>query len=760
MITHRNSLILFVTFWYSILLPIGSVGAVQSDTSAFTPLFKPSVTIQQTTRSITVDGNLDDPGWRDATVVDHFTEFEPGENIRPGVKTEAFVTYDRSHLYIAFRAYGNPEKIRASLQDRDAMFSDDFVGIILDTYGNQNWAYEIFANPLGIQGDGRMTQMSEDMSFNIVFQSRGIITSNGYQVEFAIPFRSLRFPSDKSQQWRMTFYRNHPRESRHQYSWAGIDRNNPCILCQLGYLQGLEGISPGRNLELLPEAIISQQGSLQDKEDPNSEFVNRNINAEASLGLKYSLSSNSTIDVALNPDFSQVEADPAKIDVNTTFALSYPERRPFFQEGGDLFETWMDLVYTRSINDPSLAAKLIGRYNQTDIAYMGAKDERTPIILPFEEQSEFVGGETRIRSSSNLLRIKQNFAEESYVGLLVTDRRFDPGGSESVLNADLNHRFFKNYRIQGQLAVSRTAEPQDTSLTSDIDNVEFGEKNYTSLFDGEQFTGHALYTSFERDARIWDFDLHYREYSPTFRAGNGFITQNNQHYLGGYTDWEVWPNSALIDRLGAGMDVGYEWNYDDIMKDQWLVPFLNATLTRQTHLNLHYIISQEQFRGIDFPEIRRVELNVNSDFSERMTVGFYVKAGRSIARNEDPPIPGSILQGGVWSTIRPTDQLIIEPEIDYSRMVHPDADTTIYEGYIFRTRFNYQFTRRFFLRIFAQYNNFGDYIDFDPLLTYRINAFSVIYVGTTHDYHDIGTSTNYIRTRRQYFMKIRYLFQL
>ncbi|MBS1272594.1 MAG: hypothetical protein MAGBODY4_01741 [Candidatus Marinimicrobia bacterium] len=756
----RNNRCILFGVWILGFLAAGNLLAASTDSTEFTPLFKPNVIIQRTPQTITIDGNLDDLGWNAASQVNNFSEIQPGDNTAPPVKTTAWITYDQSNLYVAFRAYGNPEEIRVSLRDRDAMFSDDFVGVFLDTYGNQDWAYELLANPLGIQGDGRKTRMTEDMSFDAVFQTKGKITETGYQVEFAIPFRSLRFPAESSEPWRITFYRNLPRDSRHQISWAAIDRDNPCLLCQLGYLKGLEGISPGSNLEFLPEAIVSQRGYLRDDEDPTSAFVNKNVNAETSLGLKYNFSSNSTIDVAVNPDFSQVEADPAHIDVNTTFALSYPERRPFFQEGSDLFETWMDLVYTRSINDPSLATKLTGRYGKTNIAYIGARDERTPIILPFEEQSEFVGGETRIRSVSNIIRVKQNFAEESHVGLLATDRRFDPGGSATVLNADFNHRFLQNYRIRGQFALSQTRETQDTSLTSEIDAITFGKDDYTSEFDGENYLGHALYTELQRDARIWDVDLNYREYSPTFRAGNGFITQNNRHHFGGSTEWEFWPESSWIDRYKSGLHVGYIWNYDNIRKDQWIVPYFNATLIKQTHLNVHYIASRERFQGIDFPGIRRIEMNINSEFSDVMTAGFYVEYGRSIARNEDPPILGKQIQGSVWTTLKPNPQLVIQPELDFSSMYHTAADTTIFAGFILRTRINYQFTRQLFIRFFVQYNDFYGDIDFDPLLTYRINAFSVIYVGTTHDYHDFGTPASYIRTGRQFFLKFRYLIHL
>lgn len=732
----------------------------ETEISDFKPQFKPTLTVHQTFHPIEIDGDLNDPGWKDATVATGFSEFQPGDNVPPLDPTQVLVTYDKSNLYVAFIAKSNPNQIRVSMTDRDIPFQDDFLGIVLDTYGNATWGYEIFANPYGIQMDGKLLSSGDDMSFNIVFQSEGQITDSGYQVEFAVPFRSLRFPEEPNPVWRITFYRNQPRDSRHEYTWAAIDRDNPCLLCQLGYLRGLQGVTSGHNIELLPEGIISQRSFLADKDDPKSAFKTKPMEGSASLGLKYGLTSTSTLDLTINPDFSQVEADPAQIDVNSTFALSYPERRPFFQEGSNLFNTWMDLVYTRSINDPSVAAKFTGRFHQTDIAYIGARDERTPIILPFEEQSEFAGDERRIRSYSNILRLMQHFGEESHLGLLLTNRRLDPGGSGTVISADSRIRFSQNDRLELQAAASHTVEPKDTSLSSGIENIRFGEKHYTAIFDGEQFWGYSVLASFAHQARVWHYDLSYQSNSPTFRAANGFITGNNFQYVAYNSGWVFWPNAKLLDRIEPGFEVGYKWNFEQLRKDQWAIPYISATLTKQTQINLHYILSQERFQSIDFPGIHRLEFNVNSQLSEPIATGFSLVTGRSIARNEDPPVLGKAFQVSAWSTIKPVEQFIIEPEVDYSEMIHPVNDTTIYAGYVFRTRITYQFTRRFFVRFFFQYDDFNRNFDIDPLFTYRINAFSVIYLGATHDYHNFAAPAYNTLTTRQYFLKFRYLFQL
>jgi hypothetical protein len=145
----------------------------------FKPNVLPVLIVHRIQSSIEIDGDLDDSGWVGAAKASNFTETWPGDQIKPPVETEALMTYDDNYLYIAFKCYDNPETIRSSLRDRDECFSDDYIGIILDTYGGAAWAYEIFVNPLGIQGDLRWTPDGEDVSFDIVFKSSGKITAEG-----------------------------------------------------------------------------------------------------------------------------------------------------------------------------------------------------------------------------------------------------------------------------------------------------------------------------------------------------------------------------------------------------------------------------------------------------------------------------------------------------------------------------------------------------------------------------------------------------
>ncbi len=170
-----------------------------ADAAGFQPGVKPTLEIRRAPGPIAIDGELDDAGWRDAARATGFSENFPDEQARPPVGSEVWVTYDDEHLYLAFLADDDPAAVRSSIKDRDQMWQDDYFGILLDTYGDASWAYFLFANPAGVQGDSRFaTAGGEDDGFDIVYQTEGKITERGYQIEMAIPFRSLRFPTAHS----------------------------------------------------------------------------------------------------------------------------------------------------------------------------------------------------------------------------------------------------------------------------------------------------------------------------------------------------------------------------------------------------------------------------------------------------------------------------------------------------------------------------------------------------------------------------------
>ncbi len=459
----------------------------------FVPVYQPELTVTRTTGDIQVDGRLGDPGWTGAARAGNFAEHSPGDQTKPDVETEVLITYDDKNLYVAWLCYDNPDEIRASFCERDNIFSDDYVILCIDTYGDATLAYEIAANPYGIPGDLLFSSTNgEDGSYDMIFESAGQITDFGWVVEMAVPFASMRFPGDELQEWRVDFWRNRPRGSRYQYSWSAYDRDEDCWPCQWGTVNGISGVRPGAGLEVLPAVVASQHSGLND----SSKFSDNPLEGDIGLGVAFDFSSELTGEMTINPDYSQVESDAAQIDVNTTFALFYPERRPFFQEGSDLFDSYFNAVYTRSINDPIVAGKLTWRKGSNSIAFLSAQDEHSVIILPFEENSEFlVNG----KSNSNILRVRRDLGGQSHLGLIATDRRFHSGGSGSVGGIDGQWRFSASNRLRFQFLATYTEEVDALFLAdSTFNETRFDGGKYTAGLDGEKFWGHALTASLGR----------------------------------------------------------------------------------------------------------------------------------------------------------------------------------------------------------------------------------------------------------------------
>ena len=731
----------------------------------FTPNVLPSLSLTHIATPIIIDGDLDDAGWRGAARAVNFSETFPGDQTQPSIDITAYLAYDDDNLYVAYVIEDDPAAIRANLSDRDAIWQDDYAGMILDPNGDGQSLYFIASNPLGIQGDTRISPNNEDMGFNLIFKSEGKITDTGYQIEMAIPFKSLRFPNTDVQTWRATFWITHPRESRNTYSWAAMSRDNPCWSCQFGTLNGISGVKSGKNLEILPAFTGAQAGALNDAGNPDSGFDDGRIDIEPSLNVKYGITSELTLDATINPDFSQIESDVAQIDVNSTFALFFPERRPFFQEGADLFNTEIQTVYTRPINDPIVANKLTGRFGSTNVAYIGARDNTSPLLLPFEESSSLLSVG---KSVSNILRVQHNFPNNSYFGALVTDRRLDEGGAGSTIGVDGALRFWKNYRLEGQFVASRTAEPDDADLSEGLEDLTFDNGKHTAALDGESYWGHAFSAEFERDARYWNFEIGYHELSPTFRADNGFVRQNNSRRFFMWQGVTLYPEKTLkfADRIRPNIAVGRTWNFDGLQKNDFISPGISLQMKRQTNVSMRYTFERERFQDVDFDGLRTFRMNVFSNFSEPVQLGFNLGLGRDIARFLETPEVGKSVDFSAFGTFRPTQRLVIQPRFVYSELTDLHTGEKFFSGYIARTRVGYQFTRTFFMRTVVQYNDFSESLEIDPLITYKINAFTALHVGSTHDFDRFAhpgqpddPSRFFRQSSRQFFFKFQYLFR-
>src|SRR5687767_971214 len=397
------------------------------------------VTIPKFETPPVIDGKLDEPVWQGAAVLKDFYQINPGDNVAPSKPTEVLIGYDPKFLYVAFRAFDEPDKIRSTIAKRDNIWQDDYVGFYLDTFNDKRKAFEMFFNPLGIQGDGVLTEgRGEDMSVDILMDSKGVITENGYIVEIAIPFKSIRYEAGKGKLWGAHFFRRIQRFERELDSWMPFSRSISGNMNQAGHLTGLEGILAERTIELIPSLTLSQDGrfvrtfgvfpgTAAAATDPGR-LVNEPIRLDPGLTAKFIPSPAITLDLAINPDFAQVEADQPVITANQRFPIFFAEKRPFFLEGIDIFQTTIAAVHTRAIIDPDYAAKLTGKVGRNTFGLLLASDNAPgsfsdeeisdpgifPSIEKFIDKNAYIG----------VLRLKRDVGKESSLGFLATSYNF------------------------------------------------------------------------------------------------------------------------------------------------------------------------------------------------------------------------------------------------------------------------------------------------------------------------------------------------
>lgn len=724
------------------------------------PQFHPQLQISRTSGKIEIDGSINDRGWENVKRMSGFVERNPGDNLAPDVSTEFLVTFDDNALYVAYICHDTPAGIRATMSQRDQYSGDDAIVLLIDTYGTASVAYELFVNPYGVQKDALWTSVgSEDYGFDLLWESAAKITSDGWVAELALPFSSLRFPDQSEQTWRVDFWRNRPRQTFKQYSWAANDRNEQCWPCQWGTMTGIRDVEPGKGIEILPSLVASQTGNLNGFETSTPQFENGNPKGQLSLGGKYALSSTATIEATVNPDFSQIEADAAQIDVNSTIALMYPERRPFFQEGSDIFRTLFNSFYTRTINDPLFAAKLTGRTEKNTFGVLSAYEENTPYIIPLTDRSLLFNSK---KSTANVFRFSRSLGNDSRLGMILTDRRWDGGGSGTVGAIDGDFRLSKSFSLIGQYIGTHTREPGDSEINPFIAGLTFDDGKHTMALDKESYYGTGTIVQLHRQARHLNFTVNYDHVSPSYRTETGFDPLNDYRNLSLYTQYTFYTKSGLIERITPRNYSLKRWFWNGNPKASVVNSGADVQFRfAQTSLSFNYNRDTEHYRGINFDRLWRASVFLYTRPTAAVGFNVNVQRARAIARFAMREMYENSVDFSV--NLKPIDRLIIESGISYAGADDRESNELIYDGYISRTRVLLQVTKALSLRLVGQYDKFEKSWDVDPLFTYRVSPFSVLYVGSSSNYAFVDyyedAPSKWRLVSRQFFMKLQYLFQ-
>jgi hypothetical protein len=714
-------------------------------------------TVQPSETPIRVDGLLDEPAWRQAQVVEIPFEWMPGENIPAPVRTEARVSYDRDYLYVSFRAFDpDPSRIRAQLRDRDSgIVLDDNVGFMIDTFHDRRRAFEFMVNPLGVQMDAVFNEQTgqEDFSWDAIWHAIGRITEDGFIVEIAIPFTSLRFPrTDDAQTWGIYFFRNWPREDYHRMRSVAIGRDVSGLLRHIGEIDGFQGITPGHNLELDP--TLSSIRTDARSGGYTGRMASGDLETEPGLTMKWGVTPNLVLNATLNPDFSQVEADVAQLDVNTRFSLFYPERRPFFLEGSDYFSIPMNAVVTRSVADPTAGVKLTGKEGRHSIGIYMTRDRVNNLIFPSNQGNQAASFDQEVTTA--VLRHRYDLGDNSSLGLLYTGR-FADGYRNQVGGIDAFLRLSDTKTIGVQALRSLTAYPDSAAAA-------WGQPTGT-------FSSYGMVAYFSHASRDWAADLSFIDKGRDLRADAGFITQVDVKGVSTTLLRQFWGKpGGWYNHLMVGLGTFQFFDQQNVRTDADVSLFLIYEGPRQSMGSLRLGYMNTRYLGVVYDQpIAILEFGIRP--SRPLSIGMNATFSRDID----------------YAHARPADQIVLGPSAILSMGRHWRIDLNhshqrldVTGGRLFtmdltQARLVYNFSVRAYARLVLQHRqldrNTAQYAyEVDPLsrglfsqflFSYKLNPQTVLFLGysdnyTGGDFAGLTRRVDLTQTDRTVFMKLGY----
>jgi hypothetical protein len=720
----------------------------------------PPLSIHRVTAEIVADGDLSDPGWQGVEPCTTWFETRVGDNVEPQVKNRAYLAYDDNFFYAGFVFDDpTPKAIRAPLGDHDALGgATDYAGVIVDSHNDGKTAQMFLANPSGVQYDALTSDVSgEDSSPDFFWDAAGKVTSTGWSLEIRIPFSSLRYADTQSPTWGILLYRNYPRDRRYQFFSARLPRDVNCFICNSSKLSGLASLPHGSHLVVAPYGTTSRASSPS--AGLGSPLESEGVDAEAGLDVKWSPIANIAIDGTINPDFSQVESDAAQIVANERFALFFPEKRPFFLEGVDLFSTPLQAVYTRTVTSPNAGLRVTGRLGATSFTALAAQDAGDGlVILPGPQGSDAALQD--FTSDVGIVRVRRDLGLSS-ISLLATSREIHGGGFNRVVGPDFQWRPRPTDSFAGQFLWSESETPVRTDLAPQ--------------WDGRRLSDGAGLVYWSHSTRHEDWFLQGQALGTDFRADNGFIPQvgYREVYLdGGYT---IRPAKAFFNRVRF-----FTTNFYDVDKDDNVISRrvgVGSGMDGKLGSFIRVELNRDGFRVGDqllnrFRPRVYIEANPGRVFNNVSLDSYF---GEEIDFANGREGHGASLSGGL--TVRPSNHLELRGNVS-RRWLDVDsgggASGRLFTAQVERLRTTWTFNSRSFLRLIGQYVQ----TERDPtlylfpvgakdasfsataLFAYKLNWQTVLYAGYGEEREREPVTDNLEPSGRQLFAKVSYALQL
>ncbi len=682
--------------------------------------------------------------------VDDFRQRNPGDVTPVSRKTTAWLGYDAQNIYAVFVCESPTGHTRASFSKREDILNDDFVVLVLDTWHDRQRAYEFFVNPFGIQADAIESEgQNDDFSFDTLWYSDGRTTPEGFVVSLAIPFKSLRFKSADMQTWGLGLGRFIPENNESSF-WPFVTQKVSGFVQQLGNMDGLNDISPGRNVRITPYGAFGRSHFLDNPAYGLPSFRGR-TDIRAGFDAKAVIRDSLTLDSAVNPDFSQVESDDPQVTVNQRYEVQFPEKRPFFLENSAFFSTPENLFFSRRIVDPEFGARLTGKIGRRSLGVLGM-DDRSPGAVANPAIADF-GKRTYI----GIARVQREFATQSSIGFFASDREFG-GNSNRVGAVDTRLKLNQNWTFKGQAMVSEA-----------------------DATDGTHSGGNAYNADLNASSRKWYYDLNYTDRSEGFRADLGYIQRTNIRQLQQFAMHHFRPKSKVLVSLSPNLYLNGDFDHRGTQQDWAVKPGLNFEFARSTFVGMYAGRLFERYPNTNFLR-NDVGIGLHSERFKRVIFDSGFSKGSRINYDTPGMLPSFLGHGSELNTtvtIRPVSRLKLDEIYQLTRLYtngpRPEA---VFLNHLVRSRLNYQFSRELSLRMIVDYNGVlrnpalinldrQKRVTGDLLLTYLIHPGTAFYVGYTDTHENLalnGAVVNRIglpstTTGRQVFAKLSYQFR-
>jgi hypothetical protein len=771
-----------------------------------------------------IDGVLDDGIWLSSAVFGDFLQTQPGDNVQPTHPTEFMMGYDSKNLYVAFRVIQDRDKVRATVSRRDNIFNDDYVLMYIDTFNDQRQAYVVFFNPLGIQADGTYTEgRGEDYSVDLVMESKGVLTPNGFTIEAAIPFKSLRYEAGKGKHWGLSIFRRVKYNNNEYNSWMPHDRSKSGYLNQAGKITGLEGIETTRQLEVNPSFTVSETGRktrYSPDGDPNGRYVNEPIKGDFGMTVKFGLTPTVTLDFAYNPDFAQVEADAPVTTANQRFPIFFAEKRPFFLERIDIFQSGLNVVNTRAIVDPDIAAKLTGRRGKNTFGLMYASDKAPGNYSPDDREALKHCQNRRLidpmvscsverfldqNADIGVLRVKRDVGREHNLGMFATTYNFVDRHNHTA-GFDGRFRLDKKFVAEFQVLGTHT---RGNFYSPTLDRSQYRTGNGFGYRAYLERTDRNLYMNFVATGRTSDY-----------RTDVGFSNRYNTNYLGAYVQYQTDRDAKrqiIYKRLQNQINVTYDWQgrtqgmqtntqgmlalqkqiyvgagwqfgYERIFEHEFgkvRTPtrsgaFFGSDPERSAHRKEIYgFVEASPIKQLFFLTVLSYNWGVlDYDFGTgpkypRVSAAYLSWQDRcaQVAACTEPAPPldpgtGDLLY--IESSIRYQPTTALQIQLNYNRrhLTRRDTDRVAFDDNIVSLRSTYQFTRDIFARVRVDYSNVQARLRPQFVLGWAPSPGKALYVGYNDDlnYNGYNRYTGLYEpglrgNGRSFFIKMSYLFK-